>query len=315
MQLNTFMPENFLILIVDDITHNLKLVGKMLDDAGYNTTFATSGLQAFERIKNNKTDLILLDLMMPEIDGFEVCKILKNDLLFQDIPIIFLTASHEQDHLIDAFEAGAVDYITKPYIKNELLARVKTHLTLKHTTDTLKNALLQLEQLAQLDPLTQVLNRRRFFEVAEAEFESSIQAGKTFSLLLLDLDHFKKINHDYGHLIGDHALIQFTSVIRNHIKDVDHFGRYGGEEFVLLLPETTLEDAVKVAQQICSLIGNLSIPTEKGNLQMTVSIGIAISDSQDTRIEEIFDRADQSLYQAKAQGHNTYCVYQFGKNR
>ena len=314
MQLNTLIPENFLILIVDDITHNLKLVGKMLDDAGYNTTFATSGLQAFERIKNNKTDLILLDLMMPEIDGFEVCKILKNDLLFQDIPIIFLTASHEQDHLIDAFEAGAVDYITKPYIKNELLARVKTHLTLKHTTDTLKNTLLQLEQLAQLDPLTQVLNRRRFFEVAEAEFESSIQAGKTFSLLLLDLDHFKKINHDYGHLIGDHALIQFTSVIRNNIRDVDHFGRYGGEEFVLLLPETTLEDAVKMAQEICYLIFNLSIPTEKGNLHMTVSIGIAISDSQDTRIEDIFDRADQSLYQAKAQRLNSCCVCQSGQD-
>ena len=310
MQLDSFIPENFLILIVDDISHNLKLVGEMLDEVGYNTTFAISGSQALNRLQNNQIDLILLDLMMPEMDGLQVCKLLKSDPELQEIPIIFLTANHEQDNLVNAFELGAIDYITKPFIKNELLARVKTHLTLKQTTDNLRKALFKLKRLAQLDPLTQILNRRSFFEFAEAEFNRSIRDGTIFSLLMLDLDHFKQINDHYGHQIGDRTLITFTSVVGNYLREFDHFGRYGGEEFVILLPETNLEDAFQLAQGICRLIADLSIPTEKGNLQITVSIGIAIFESKDTRIEYIFDRADQSLYQAKAQGRNTCCVYQ-----
>jgi diguanylate cyclase (GGDEF)-like protein len=305
MNLDSFIPEDFLILIIDDITENLKVVGTMLDEAGYNTTFATSGYQGLNRLKNNRIDLILLDLMMPEMDGLQFCQYLKNDPEIQEIPIIFLTANQEQDNLVNAFESGAVDYITKPFIKNELLARVKTHLTLKQTTDNLKSALLQLQQLSQLDPLTQILNRRSFFEFAEVQFNQAIRDKTIFALLIADLDHFKQINDNYGHLIGDRTLITFTSVVGNYIKKGDHFGRYGGEEFVILLPETNLKDALKIAQGICYLIADLSIPTEKGNLQITVSIGVAVSAPQDTRIEDIFDRADKSLYQAKALGRNT----------
>lgn len=303
--MESFIPEDFFILIVDDITNNLKLVGKILDDVGYNTTFATSGFQALNRLKYNKIDLILLDLMMPEMDGLEVCQVIKHDPELQEIPIIFLTASYEEEKLIRAFELGAVDYITKPFIKNELLARVKTHLTLKQTTDNLKKALLKLQQLSQLDPLTQILNRRSFFEYIENQFNRAIQDKSLFSLLILDLDHFKQINDNYGHLTGDKILINFTLAIQNYLRSSDYFGRYGGEEFVILLPETNQADALKIAQDICDLIARLSIPTEKGNLQITVSIGVAVFRPQDTRIEDIFDRADQCLYQAKALGRNT----------
>ncbi|HEY9866526.1 MAG TPA: diguanylate cyclase [Candidatus Obscuribacterales bacterium] len=305
MTMESFIPENFFILIVDDITNNLKLVGEILDDAGYNTTFATSGFQALNRLRDNKIDLILLDLMMPEMDGLEVCQFIKNDPALQEIPIIFLTASYEEEKLIQAFELGAVDYITKPFIKNELLARVKTHLTLKQTTDNLKIALLKLKQLSQLDPLTQILNRRSFFEYIENQFNLAIQNKSLFSLLILDLDHFKQINDNYGHLAGDQILINFTLAIQNYLRSSDYFGRYGGEEFVILLPETDQADALKIAQDICDLIAHLSIPTEKGNLKITVSIGVAVFRAQDTRIEDIFDRADQCLYQAKALGRNT----------
>ncbi|OIP67095.1 MAG: diguanylate cyclase response regulator [Oscillatoriales cyanobacterium CG2_30_40_61] len=303
--MDSFIPENFFILIVDDITNNLKLVGQILDDVGYNTTFATSGFQALNRLKDNKIDLILLDLMMPEMDGLEVCQVIKNDPELPEIPIIFLTASYEEEKLIQAFELGAVDYITKPFIKNELLARVKTHLTLKQTTDNLKKALLKLQQLSQLDPLTQILNRRSFFEYIENQFNRAIQDQSLFSLLILDLDHFKQINDNYGHLTGDKILINFTLAIQNYLRSSDYFGRYGGEEFVILLPETDQADALKIAQDICDLIAHLSIPTEKGNLNITVSIGVAVFRPQDTRIEDIFDRADQCLYQAKALGRNT----------
>ncbi|WRH68879.1 MAG: diguanylate cyclase [Planktothrix sp. GU0601_MAG3] len=305
MKLESFIPENFLVLIVDDITNNLKLVGRILDEAGYNTTFAISGYQALNRLKNNKIDLILLDLMMPEMDGLEVCQFIKKDPNLEEVKIIFLTASYEEENLINAFELGAVDYITKPFIKNELLARVKTHLTLKQTTDNLKRALLKLQQLSQLDPLTEILNRRSFFEYAEAQFQRSKQDKSVFSLLILDLDYFKKINDNYGHLTGDRTLITFTLAIQNYLRESDYFGRYGGEEFIILLPETNQEDAQKIAQEICDLIAHLSIPTVQGNLQITVSIGVAVFRSQDTRIEDIFDRADQCLYQAKARGRNT----------
>jgi diguanylate cyclase (GGDEF)-like protein len=303
--MDSFIPEKFFILIVDDIKNNLKLVGQILDDVGYNTTFATSGFQALNRLKDNKIDLILLDLMMPEMDGLEVCQFIKNDPQLPEIPIIFLTASYEEEKLIQAFELGAVDYITKPFIKNELLARVKTHLTLKQTTDNLKIALLKLQQLSQLDPLTQILNRRSFFEYIENQFNLAIQNKSLFSLLILDLDHFKQINDNYGHLTGDQILINFTLAIQNYLRSSDYFGRYGGEEFVILLPETDQADALKIAQDICDLIAHLSIPTEKGNLNITVSIGVAVFRPQDTRIEDIFDRADQCLYQAKALGRNT----------
>ncbi|MGL4502442.1 MAG: diguanylate cyclase [Planktothrix sp.] len=303
--MDSFIPEDFFVLIVDDITNNLKLVGKILDDVGYNTTFATSGFQALNRLKDNKIDLILLDLMMPEMDGLEVCQFIKNDPELQEIPIIFLTASYEEEKLIQAFELGAVDYITKPFIINELLARVKTHLTLKQTTDNLKRALLKLQQLSQLDPLTQILNRRSFFEYIENQFNLAIQNKSLFSLLILDLDHFKQINDNYGHLTGDQILINFTLAIQNYLRSGDYFGRYGGEEFVILLPETDQADALKIAQEICHLIAHLSTPTEKGNLNITVSIGVAVFRAQDTRIEDIFDRADQCLYQAKALGRNT----------
>ncbi|VXD20183.1 diguanylate cyclase [Planktothrix paucivesiculata] len=305
MKMDLFIPEDFFILIVDDITNNLKLVGEILDSLGYNTTFATSGFQALNRLKDNKIDLILLDLMMPEMDGLEVCQFIKNDPALQEIPIIFLTASYEEEKLVEAFELGAVDYITKPFIRNELLARVKTHLTLKQTTDNLKRALVKLQQLSQLDPLTQILNRRSFFEYIENQFNRAIHDKSLFSLLILDLDHFKQINDNYGHLTGDQILINFTLAIQNYLRSSDYFGRYGGEEFVILLPDTDQADALKIAQEICDLIAHLSIPTEKGNLNITVSIGVAVFRPQDTRIEDIFDRADQCLYQAKALGRNT----------
>ena len=139
-----FNPEEFLVLVVDDASKNLQVVGAMLDRVGYATTFATSGQQALDRIQTAKPDLILLDLMMPEMDGLQVCKHLKANAAHCEIPVIFLTASHDRDHLLQSFEQGAVDYITKPFHPPELLARVRTHLELKHTKDVLEQTLSEL---------------------------------------------------------------------------------------------------------------------------------------------------------------------------
>jgi len=306
---NSFIPENFLILIVDDISANLKVVGGILNNVGYTTTFATSGKQALLRISNSKPDLIMLDLMMPEMDGLEVCKTIKENPDYQEIPIIFITASHEEEHLVNAFELGAVDYLTKPFRKPELLARVKTHLRLKHTSDELKKALAELDRLARIDPLTGVLNRRSLFASAEQELSRASRYQTVFSVLLIDVDHFKRINDTYGHPIGDHALVALTSTISNHIRNIDIFGRYGGEEFIIVLPQTDAVQALVIAERIRSLVSEISVATGTEALTMTISIGVAVYEVNDINIDRVFDRADQALYQAKAKGRNTCCIH------
>ncbi len=301
-------PEKFLILIIDDAPQNLKVVGNMLNEVGYRTTFATNGKQALERVKTTEFDLILLDLMMPEMNGLEVCKRFKSEPDYQEIPIIFLTASHEQEPLITAFELGAVDYITKPFNKPELLARVKTHLMLKHTTHELKRALAEVESLARIDPLTFVLNRRTFLELAQQEFERVSRYGSTFSMLILDVDHFKRINDTYGHLLGDRALVTLASVITDSVRSIDTVGRYGGEEFLVLLPDTYPSQALISADRIRSSIAERLILTEKEIFQMTVSIGVATYEKNDQGIFDVLQRADNKLYEAKAQGRNICCI-------
>lgn len=304
----SFNPEDFLIFVVDDLPQNLKLVGNLLNEVGYSTTFATSGKQVLERIPNCKPDLILLDLMIPDIDGLEICKILKTDPNYQEIPIIFLTVSHDPEHLLDAFNSGAVDYITKPFRKLELLVRVKTHLMLKHTKDELKKALVELSRIARIDPLTGIWNRRSFFEAVEQELKQSLQEESSFFILLLDVDYFKRINDNYGHRVGDRALIALTSVISDALRSEDIFGRYGGEEFAILLRKTDQSAAFAVAERLRNLVAEISLSVDREPVRMTVSIGIAGYKSTDRVIDDIFQRADRALYQAKAQGRNTCCL-------
>ena len=315
MENKSFQPENFLILVVDDIPQNLKVVGNMLDAVGYSTTFATGGQQALDRASKAIPDLILLDLMMPEIDGLEVCRRLKDNPALQHIPIIFLTASQEQDHLVQAFQLGAVDYITKPFRKLELLARVKTHLDLKYTTDQLKLALAELDRLAHVDPLTGTLNRRSLFTAVEQEFNRAMRYESMFALLMLDVDHFKQINDRYGHAVGDRALVALTNVINSALRKVDVLGRYGGEEFVIMLPQTDIQQALAVAHRIRLLVEAMQLPLDaplglssSEGLRFTVSIGVAAYQANDTLVDKIFDRADQALYCAKDLGRNTCCM-------
>lgn len=308
MLTDSFTPEDFLVLIVDDLHQNLKIVGNLLNEVGYSTTFATSGKQALERIEICEPDLVLLDLMMPEMDGLEVCKILKANPSHQEIPIIFLTASQEQEHLLDAFNSGAVDYITKPFSKPELLVRVKTHLMLKHTTDELKKALSELRRIVQIDPLTGVLNRRSFFEAAEQEFKNADKHQSSFFILLIDVDYFKRINDNYGHRVGDRALIALTSLVSDTLRKEDLFGRFGGEEFVILLRDTDRYQAFTIAERLRSLVAEISILVDDRELSMTVSIGVAGYGPTDITIDDIFQRADRALYQAKAKGRNTCCL-------
>lgn len=198
--MNLCNPEDCLILVVDDIRENLQVIAEVLESVGYGTTFATNGFQALDRLKTAKPDLIILDLMMPEMNGLELCEKIKSNENLADIPIIFLTASEQQEHLIEAFEKGAVDYVTKPFNTAEILARVKIHLELKATQAKLKKLLedqsilmKEFKKLATTDTLTGIWNRRHLFNLAEREFNRACQENRPFSVLMLDIDHFKKL--------------------------------------------------------------------------------------------------------------------------
>lgn len=307
----TFLqPEDCLVLIVDDISQNIQLVMEILDAQGYSTTFARNGKQALERIEMAKPDLILLDLMMPGMNGLDVCAILKANPDYGNIPIIFLTASEEGENLIEAFEKGAVDYITKPFKTPELLARVKTHLTLKRTQDALKKAYEEMEKLATTDPLTEIANRRAILEIGRQEFLRSKRYKTEFCLFILDVDYFKKINDNYGHDIGDLVLISMVSIVNNSLRKVDKLGRagklgrLGGEEFIIILPETSLESGIKVADRIRLTIEKGSITTPIVTIKLTVSIGLSSYTADDHSISDIMKRADNALYEAKEKGRN-----------
>ncbi|ACK65209.1 response regulator receiver modulated diguanylate cyclase [Rippkaea orientalis PCC 8801] len=299
-----FKPEEFLILVVDDISKNVQLLIEILDTVGYATTFAIGGKQALERVKSVKPDLILLDLMMPEINGLEVCKILKSDEATANIPILFLTASNDKEHLIKAFEQGAVDYVTKPFKVPELLARVKTHVELKQVQKQLQEACQTMKKLADTDELTGIANRRCLLEFAQREFQRSLRYGTPFCLLMIDVDHFKNINDKYGHPNGDKAIQWVVEIIKLGLREVDFFGRFGGEEFIVVLPQTALGGALEVAERIREAIASQPLTLEQDTVTLTASIGVATYTGEDKTVVGMIQRADKSLYQAKAKGRN-----------
>ena len=308
-----FQPNECLILIVDDVTHNIRLLDKILDGVGYNTVFANSGKQALEIIGNkaSQIDLILLDLMMPEMDGIEVCNILKSNPMYQDIPIIFITADNSAESFATAFKMGAIDYIKKPFDKAELLLRVENQLKLnkayaglRKSNDELLEAYALLQQLVTVDPLTGLENCRSIMIFTELQIKLAQRYKSFFSILLIDLDYFKKINDTYGHLIGDEILKNIAKILKYVLRNVDHIGRFGGEEFIVILPNTNLKNAVVTAEKVREAIANFKHNIEEQIIQATVSIGIASYNSLDDDANQIIKRADQALYTAKSSGRN-----------
>ena len=309
--MKSFLLKNALILVIDDLQENLYFLEELLKLEEYRVICASNEEEALQLIQKEIPDLILLDLMMPKVSGFEICQKLKANPNFQAIPIIFLTASHQTDNLITAFNNGAADYITKPFNLPELFARIRTHLELKKTRDQLQTALKEqqkltkkLERLATIDSLTQIANRRYFMDLANTEFRRIKRYGNTFSLFMLDIDYFKKINDTYGHAVGDQVLQNMAEVTTSCLRDVDIFGRLGGEEFAIVLPQTNIYKAENVAERIRASIEKMSFLTNNILIKITVSIGMSIYEETDKNIDDVLKRADKALYKAKSQGRN-----------
>lgn len=286
------------ILVVDDIPANLQILSIHLTDERYEVLEANSGAQALEILNQavKEVDLILLDVMMPSMTGLEVLAEIKKDHALNSIPVILVTANADDTNVAEGLDMGAFDYIIKPYSLVVLLARVRAALREKERLDL-------LEKWATTDPLTGLFNRRHFFELADREFNRAQRQGSPLSFILLDIDHFKQVNDVHGHLVGDTALVTLADLLRSHLRIVDFCCRFGGEEFVLCLPDTPKEGAFEVAERIREALIPIQIPTETGTLTLTISLGIS-QNGESGSVEDIVRQADDALYKAKESGRN-----------
>ncbi len=280
------------ILAVDDTKANLDILLNILSD--FDVIPTTSGQKAVEIAKSEKISLILLDIVMPGMDGYEVCEILKLEQKTKDIPIIFITANTDDESIGAAYDVGGSDYISKPIKRKEVLARVKTQLNLR------KN-ILDLEFLASHDMMTGIYNRRKFFELAIPLFESG--CGKLFAAMI-DIDNFKSINDRYGHDNGDKAIKLATKTISEYLPANAVFGRMGGEEFAVVCGECQKEEIVSLFEQIKNEIAKLGVVNKEETIKFTISIGISEQKESVKNLDELLKNADEALYEAKESGRN-----------
>ena len=306
------------ILIADDSSTNVKLISEILVNR-YETISASDGPSCIFAANNLKPDLILLDVMMPFINGYDVCRELKSNKDTSGIPVIFITSKNNMDDLINGFEAGAVDYITKPFNPLELIARVDTHVALRTALDDLKTYSESLEILSQqllektqildtmvrTDFLTGLANRLHILEHIKRE-ESRLNRGTPIcSLIIADIDHFKMINDKYGHETGDIVLKTVSEVFRNNMRKQDVVARWGGEEFLFFLPETPGAAAYKVAEKIRAAVETTKVKDKTAEISITMTFGIC-EFIKALSVDGTIRLADNALYRGKINGRN--CV-------
>lgn len=280
------------VLIVDDSPSNIRLMAAVLQER-YRVKTATSGQQCLEMAIRHKPDLILLDIEMPGLSGYEVCRELKDMSETQDIPVIFVTGRDNIEDEEMGLRIGAVDYITKPIRPVILSARVDTHVTLKQQQD-------RLLKMAMHDQLTGLYNRHYMLDIVDQKIARARRHHTPLSTLIVDLDHFKKINDTYGHIVGDQILEQVGEFLNKQCRTEDTVTRFGGEEFLILMEPCSLNQAHYKAEVMRHQISEL-MPS---GIPVTVSIGVAELSEDDTVFNDMLKRADDALYRAKALGRN-----------
>lgn len=293
------------ILIVDDVNANSRLLAKKMSDE-YECYTAMSGEEALERIRMHSPDLVLLDILMPGMDGFEVCRRLKADGRTRDIPVIFITSLNEDEDEAKGLALGAVDYVRKPFRMPIVKARIRNHIELKIARDL-------LESQAFIDTLTAMPNRRRFEEIMDKEWFRAMRKGHPLSFVLVDIDFFKNYNDNYGHQKGDECLRKVGRVLKESLcRSSDFVARYGGEEFAIILPDTDEQGVQLITGNIRDNLLSLGIPHDYSDVAplVTLSQGAAtIMPEEGLEPEGLIEAADKALYRAKEYGRNRVEFY------
>ena len=290
------------ILVVDDTISNLDILSDLLED--YDVIDVTNGADALEIVNEESIDLILLDIMMPDMDGYEVCTRLKANDETKNIPIVFITAKVDEESIEKAYDLGGADYVTKPFKPKELLARVKKELKIQELIKSLELKQEELKLLASTDPMTDLYNRRYFSKVSKNILGLAKRDKKELSIIMMDIDKFKNINDTYGHQVGDDVIVALANILKEKRRNSDIVCRFGGEEFIILLPNTSINGASILAEKIRVTIENSLI---NKSISVTSSFGIS-SVHLDDDIETSIVKADKALYNAKESGRNRICI-------
>ncbi|MDO3377509.1 diguanylate cyclase [Geoalkalibacter halelectricus] len=301
--------EKYPVLIVEDnppVCHTLQ---DTLEGAGHVATCVSSGLQALAQLEQGYFPIVITDLVIPGMDGLELCRVIRERFREYYIYILVLTARDSHEDLIQGLEAGADEYLIKPVTEVELRARLKIARRILELESSLKQSLEEFKSLSVRDSLTGFFNRRYLAEHLPQEIKRAVRYGRPLSLFLFDLDHFKKINDQFGHGVGDEILRQVGSCVAETLRqDLDWTVRYGGEEFLVVLPETDLEGARIVAERLRLCLAQRQVATAHGSASTTASFGIAslprVSPRQRLAMEALIECADRCLYEAKSEGRN-----------
>jgi diguanylate cyclase (GGDEF)-like protein len=307
------------VLVVEDSRTQSEWLAEVLAREGYEVQVAADGREAIRRVRTEPPDLVLLDMILPDLDGLEVLRIIKALPDEQFIPVILLSVKGDLDSRVTGLRIGADDFLAKPFADAEIQARAAAMLRIKSLQDQLRCAKLELEKLSVTDGLTGLYNHRHFEDRLREEFRRCQRYSDPVSLLMLDLDHFKDVNDRYGHPFGDRVLRETAELLRSSVREPDICARYGGEEFAIILPKTHLQGALAVAERVFKSLRQKTYPLEEASpdpdhpsvTRITASAGLAFYPSKDvTTSESLVKFADEALYRAKREGRDTICLHQ-----
>jgi len=299
--------DKFTILAVDDNKNNIFTLRCLLENEFDDIILeeAINYQEALQKVIITPPDLILLDVQMPEVDGFELANMLKSDSQTKNIPIIFLTAFFKEDEFVQrGYDLGAVDYLTKPIEEKRLYNKIHLHIQMHKQEQTLKEHNEILKKQSTTDQLTQLYNRKYFDEIIEKEMQRSTRYDTALSIIIADIDFFKKVNDTYGHIAGDHILADFARITKENIRSTDMAFRYGGEEFAILLPNTSSQEAKQLAKKLRTIVKNHIFENPKS---ITCSYGISQYKAKESK-EVFFKKADDALYFVKNNGRDNIAI-------